>query len=94
MDSAFDSIFVNLKSQVFSTSNSCTQYYVSNFVVHNFELTNSICNLWHDRLGHLSHIVVKAILNKCNTSFNNKMLFDFCFAYFFGKIHKFPFYYV
>lgn len=60
----------------------------------NSELVNSkisLCNLWHNRLGHPSFQVVQTVMSSCNLPSVNKTNFDFCSACCLGKIHKFPF---
>lgn len=56
-----------------------------------FSDKSSIFTLWHNRLGHPSSSIVKAVMNTCNVWYSNKIDQMFCPACCMGKIHKFPF---
>lgn len=46
--------------------------------------------MWHTRLGHPHHEVIKDILNICKTHIPNKSILDFCTPCCLGKIHRLP----
>jgi histone deacetylase 1/2 len=52
----------------------------------------SLYKIWHDRLGHPHHEVLKYILKLCNKNIPNKSLLDFCSACCLGKVHRLPSY--
>jgi len=50
----------------------------------------SMYQIWHSRLGHPNHEVLKSVLKLCNQHFPNKSSFDFCSACCLGKSHRLP----
>ena len=50
----------------------------------------SMYKVWHNRLGHPSHEVIKNVLKLCNQSLPNKVVSDFCSACCLGKSHRLP----
>ncbi|MCH80541.1 retrovirus-related Pol polyprotein from transposon TNT 1-94, partial [Trifolium medium] len=61
-----------------SSNNSSIQYFPSLYII------------WHSRLGHPHHEVLKHILKLCNQQLPNKNLSDFCSACCLGKVHRLP----
>ena len=53
-------------------------------------VTPSLYSIWHCRLGHPHHEVLKAVTQLCNVSLPNKNLSDFCSACCLGKVHRLP----
>jgi len=51
---------------------------------------NRTNNLWHDRLGHPNHHVLKFFLQHCKILISNKNIVDFCFACAVGKPRRLP----
>ena len=46
--------------------------------------------VWHNRLDHPHHAVLKNVLKLCNQNLPNKSFSDFCSAYCLGKTHRLP----
>lgn len=50
----------------------------------------SLYSIWHCRLGHPHHEVVKSVTKLCNVNLPNKNVSDFCSACCLGKVHRLP----
>jgi len=50
----------------------------------------SLYKVWHNRLGHPHHEVVRSIMKLCNQQMPNKSVTDFCSACCLGKSHRLP----
>jgi len=50
----------------------------------------SMYKVWHNRLGHPSHEVLRNVMQLCKQKFPNKSVTDFCSACCLGKSHRLP----
>lgn len=57
---------------------------------HLLNVTNASINLWHIKLGHLSDLVWKLVLQSMNFHFDSKAT-NFFHSWKMGKLHKLPF---
>lgn len=53
-------------------------------------LKSYLYTMWHNRLGHPHHEVLKTILNLCNVNVPYKFTLDLCSSCCLGKVHKLP----
>ena len=50
----------------------------------------SLYKVWHNRLGHPHHEVIRSVMKLCNEQLPNKNVTDFCLACCLGKSHRLP----
>ena len=77
-----------------SLSENHTHSYNNAHVLNNTILVNSrisLCDLWHQQLGHPSFQIIKTVLTYFKTSSIGKIACGFSSACYQGKIHKFLF---